>query len=202
MGLALPEGEHCTHEPPRQWQLSLIGLDAAFVKVLRVDQYLRGRQLHATLNNALGIPADLELTWAQLVSGVVEITNLGVASPCPPKLGRMGGGPPTTAPCLGRTGWAVHARGAHSGLGTCDDTVTRRVALPTLEGGPLEGRISRTHMQVTIRDRSHCCTTTPPRTERVACPEGSTRGLPSIGTPADGRSDDSATAPLPARING
>ena len=57
------------HLPPeflREWHLSLIGLDTVFVKVLVVDKYLHGRQLHTTLNNGLGIPADMELTWAQL----------------------------------------------------------------------------------------------------------------------------------------
>ena len=58
--------EHLPPEFPRQWHLSLIGLDTVFVKVLVVDKYLHGRQLHTTLNNALGIPADLELVWAQL----------------------------------------------------------------------------------------------------------------------------------------
>ena len=58
--------EHCTPEPPRHWQISLVGLDTVFVKVLQVDRSLCGRQLHTTFNNALGIPADLELVWAQL----------------------------------------------------------------------------------------------------------------------------------------
>ena len=73
------------------------------------------------------------------VSRVVEITNLGIFITCSPKPGDVGSGPPTTSPLWGRTGWAVHARGAHSGLGTCDDTFAHRVALPTLEGRLVEG---------------------------------------------------------------
>ena len=66
MRSTLPGGEHRPPELPRQWHLSLIGLDTVFVKVLMVDRYLHGRQLHTTFNNALGIRTDFELTWAQL----------------------------------------------------------------------------------------------------------------------------------------
>ena len=52
--------------PPCRLQISLVGIDIVFVQVLSIDRSLHGRQLHTALNNALGVPADLELIWAQL----------------------------------------------------------------------------------------------------------------------------------------